>query len=109
MELGGKQFAWDSAAILGLFAGFILLTIAFLIIEVKVKEPIISYSLFKNRLYTTSILISLFSGAAFIVASVYMPIFIQGVFGESNGFWPCAAPNDACLCRDCNDWRFCDK
>ncbi|EKS7870397.1 MFS transporter [Bacillus cereus] len=80
MELGGKQFAWDSAAILGLFAGFILLTIAFLIIEAKVKEPIISYSLFKNRLYTTSILISLFSGAAFIVASVYMPIFIQGVF-----------------------------
>lgn len=80
LELGGKQYAWDSAAILGLFAGFILLAIAFLITEAKVKEPIISYSLFKNRLYTTSILISLFSSAAFIVASVYMPIFIQGVF-----------------------------
>jgi MFS family permease len=48
-----------------------------------VKEPIISYSLFKNRLYATSILCALFSGAAFIVASVYIPIFIQGVLGGS--------------------------
>jgi EmrB/QacA subfamily drug resistance transporter len=83
LELGGKQYAWDSAAILGLFAGFAVLTLTFLITETKVKEPIISYSLFKNRLYATSILCAMFSGAAFIVASVYIPIFIQGVLGGS--------------------------
>jgi EmrB/QacA subfamily drug resistance transporter len=83
LELGGKTYAWDSAQILGLFGGFAVLTITFLIQETRAEEPIISYSLFKNRLYATSILIALLSGAAFIVASVYIPIFIQGVLGGS--------------------------
>jgi EmrB/QacA subfamily drug resistance transporter len=83
LELGGNTFAWTSVQILGLFAAFIVLTVFFLVIETKVPEPIISYSLFRKRLYTTSILSALFSGAAFIVASVYIPIFIQGVLGGS--------------------------
>jgi EmrB/QacA subfamily drug resistance transporter len=83
LELGGKKYAWDSSLILGLFAGFAVLAISFLVTEKRVEEPIISYSLFKNRLYATSILCALFSGAAFIVASVYIPIFIQGVLGGS--------------------------
>ncbi|TVX98619.1 MDR family MFS transporter [Cohnella terricola] len=81
LELGGKKFAWDSSTILGLFAGFVVLAITFLITETKVEEPIISYSLFKNRLYAMSIVCAMFSGAAFIVASVYIPIFVQGVLG----------------------------
>ncbi|RKP56091.1 DHA2 family efflux MFS transporter permease subunit [Cohnella endophytica] len=83
LELGGKKFAWDSTEIIGLFAGFAVLAISFLITETKVAEPIISYALFKNRLYATSIIVAMFSGAAFIVASVYIPIFIQGVLGGS--------------------------
>ncbi|MFC5530068.1 MDR family MFS transporter [Cohnella yongneupensis] len=83
LELGGKTYAWDSGQILGLFAGFAVLLIAFLVTETKAEEPIISYALFKNRLYATSVLTALFSGAAFIVASVYIPIFIQGVLGGS--------------------------
>jgi EmrB/QacA subfamily drug resistance transporter len=83
LELGGKQFAWQSPIILSLFAGFAVLLIAFLMAEKRAEEPIISFGLFKNRLYTTSILVALFSGAAFIAASVYIPIFIQGVLGGS--------------------------
>ena len=83
LELGGKQFAWHSGVILSLFGGFAVLLIAFLITESRAEEPIISFGLFKNRLYTTSILVALFSGAAFVVASVYIPIFIQGVLGGS--------------------------
>jgi EmrB/QacA subfamily drug resistance transporter len=81
LELGGKQYAWDSSTIITLFAGFAALLISFLFAETKAAEPIISYGLFKKRLYSTSILSALFSGAAFIVASVYIPIFIQGVLG----------------------------
>lgn len=81
LELGGKTYAWDSAAILSLFGGFAVLAVVFLIAETKAEEPIISFGLFKQQLYATSILSALFSGAAFIVASVYIPIFIQGVLG----------------------------
>ncbi|MDQ0192890.1 MDR family MFS transporter [Paenibacillus wynnii] len=83
LELGGKEYAWGSSVILGLFAAFAVLTVLFLYVETKAEEPIISFKLFKKRLYAFSILAALFSGAAFIVASVYIPIFIQGVLGGS--------------------------
>jgi len=83
LELGGKQLAWDSPGMIGLFAGFAVLAIVFLFVETKAKEPIISFALFKQRLYSGSVLSALFSGAAFIAASVFIPIFIQGVLGGS--------------------------
>ncbi|MFB7816109.1 MDR family MFS transporter [Paenibacillus chitinolyticus] len=83
LELGGKEYAWDSGIILGLFAGFAFLAVLFLFIETRVAEPIISFGMFKNRLYATSNATAIFSGAAFITASVYIPIFIQGVLGGS--------------------------
>ncbi|SET46630.1 MDR family MFS transporter [Paenibacillus sp. NFR01] len=83
LELGGKKYAWDSWVILTLFGAFAVLTVLFLWAETRAKEPIISFDLFRKRLYATSVLTALFSGAAFIVASVYIPIFIQGVLGGS--------------------------
>ncbi|TMV51539.1 MFS transporter [Paenibacillus mesophilus] len=81
LELGGQKFAWNSAMIIGLFAAFAVLFVSFLLIEKKASEPIISYEMFKIRLYASSCLIGVFSGASFIVATVYIPIFIQGVQG----------------------------
>ncbi|MBB3112525.1 EmrB/QacA subfamily drug resistance transporter [Paenibacillus phyllosphaerae] len=83
LELGGKEYAWDSAQIIGLFTGFAVCAILFLIIETRVSEPIISFGMFRNRLYASSNAIAMLSGAAFITASVYIPIFIQGVLGGS--------------------------
>ncbi|REE78898.1 EmrB/QacA subfamily drug resistance transporter [Paenibacillus taihuensis] len=81
LELGGKTYAWDSAQIIGLFAGFAVMLISFIFIERRVAEPIISFGMFRKRLYWTSNAMAMFSGAAFITASVYIPIFIQGVLG----------------------------
>ncbi len=83
MELGGKQFAWNSAQIIGLFTGFTVLTVSFLYVETRAEEPIISFRMFRDRLYSASNAIAMLSGAAFITASVYIPIFIQGVLGGS--------------------------
>ncbi|MEC0242422.1 MDR family MFS transporter [Paenibacillus dokdonensis] len=83
LELGGKQLAWNSTEILSLLGGFMLLTAAFLYRETKAKEPIITFALFKNRIYSSSVIMGFFSGAAFIAASVYIPIYIQGVLGGS--------------------------
>lgn len=83
LELGGKKYSWDSTMIIGLFVAFVVLIIGFIFVERRAQEPIITFSMFKNRLYTTSNLMAMFSGAAFITASVYIPIFIQGVLGGS--------------------------
>lgn len=83
LELGGNQYAWDSAEILGLFGGFAVLLIAFLLIERQAPEAVISFAMFRNRLFATSSLLGLFYGSAFIVATVYIPIYVQGVYGGS--------------------------
>ncbi|MBM7691341.1 EmrB/QacA subfamily drug resistance transporter [Peribacillus deserti] len=81
LELGGNKYDWNSVQILSLFSGFALLIIIFLAAERKASDPIVSYDMFKNRLFAASTLVGLFYGIAFIVASVYIPIFIQGVNG----------------------------
>lgn len=81
VELGGKEYAWGSPQILGMFAGFVILTGLLVYVERKAAEPIISFQMFRNRLYTTSNLVAMLSGATFMTASMFIPIYIQGVLG----------------------------
>ncbi|MBB6284500.1 MDR family MFS transporter [Geobacillus subterraneus] len=83
LELGGQKYAWDSAVIIGLFSAFALLFLVFLYVETKAEEPIVSYHMFRERLFASTTLVAFFSGATFVVATVYIPIFIQGVTGGS--------------------------
>jgi EmrB/QacA subfamily drug resistance transporter len=81
LELGGDEYMWGSVQILALFAGFLILFGAFLFIETKAKNPIISFEMFRHRLYTASNFVGLFYGATFMVATIYIPLYIQGVMG----------------------------
>lgn len=51
LELGGQKYDWDSSFILSLFGAFAILIVAFIFIERKVEEPIISFEMFKQRLF----------------------------------------------------------
>lgn len=81
LELGGNEYDWGSAVITSLFTGFAVLFFAFIFTERRVEDPIISFSMFKDRLFASSTIVGLFYGIAFIVGAVYIPIFIQGVTG----------------------------
>lgn len=81
LEFGGKQYAWGSVQIIGLFTSFAVLFILFLIVETKAADPIISFQMFKKRLFASSGILSFLYGAAFIVPIVFIPIFVQGVYG----------------------------
>jgi len=83
LELGGKTYAWDSPQILGLFAGFVVLVLLLVVVEKRAAEPIISFRLFRSRLYTTSNLVAMLSGAAYMTAAIFIPIYVQGVLGGS--------------------------
>lgn len=83
LELGGNQYAWGSVQILGLLTSFLVLFLLFLWIETKAAEPILSFAMFKRRLFAASNAVALLYGAAFIISTVYLPIYIQGVYGGS--------------------------
>ncbi|MGN1385419.1 MAG: MDR family MFS transporter [Bacillus sp. (in: firmicutes)] len=83
IELGGNQYDWNSAPIIMLFSIFTIMFITFLFIETKAKDPIISFSLFKKPLFASSQILAFLYGATFIPLTVYIPIFVQAVFGGS--------------------------
>jgi len=84
LELGGTDgWAWDSAKTISLFAGSAVLLALFLWAESVAKDPIIKLGLFKKRLFTSSMAISLLYGGVMIAGATYIPIFIQGVFHKT--------------------------
>lgn len=83
LEFGGNQYAWDSLIILGAFILAAVLFAIFLLIEARAKEPVVSFHMFKNRVFAGSNFVGLLSGSAYIVAVIYIPIYIQGVLGGS--------------------------
>ncbi len=83
LELGGKEYAWSSPQILGLFGASLALFILFGLIERRAADPVITFSLFSRRLFAATQGVAFFYGFVFISASVFIPIFVQGVFGGS--------------------------
>lgn len=83
LELGGSQFAWNSVQIISLFSSFALFFTVFFIVELRAKEPILPFFLFKRRLFASSQILAFLYGGTFIILTVYIPIFVQAVFGGS--------------------------
>ena len=84
LSLGGTaDFPWNSTQTLGLFAAGVLFLIAFLVIESRATEPIIPLDLFKSRIFTLSTATVFLSGVGMFGALLFIPLFIQGVQGDS--------------------------
>ncbi|WHY57001.1 MDR family MFS transporter [Peribacillus simplex] len=82
LELGG-EYGWSSSPIIGLFASFVVFFVSFFFFEKRAKDPIISLWLFKRRLFATSQILAILYGGTFIILTVYIPIFVQAVYGGS--------------------------
>lgn len=84
IELGGAgTYGWGSPQIIGLFALFAVCFALFLIVERRVQDPIVELKLFKSRLFTASQAIGFLYGILMVSGATYIPLFIQGVYGES--------------------------
>jgi len=81
LELGGESYSWISWQIISLFCLSAVCFIIFLVVERLAKDPILPFNLFKERLYTTTVLTGMFYGGVFMVSTIYIPLYIQGVTG----------------------------
>lgn len=80
---GGNQYAWNSATILGLLAAGIIFTILFIWRESRAAEPLIPLSLFRNSIFSVSVLLSVLSGITMFAAILNIPQYQQIVRGYS--------------------------
>ncbi|HLZ22379.1 MAG TPA: MDR family MFS transporter [Ktedonobacterales bacterium] len=80
---GGQTYPWVSPQVIGTLGGGAALFVAFYLIERRAKEPILPLDLFRNRIFTAGAFLSLLVGVALFAVVIYLPLFIQGVLGQS--------------------------
>ncbi|MFI1959652.1 MFS transporter [Streptomyces althioticus] len=80
---GGTEYAWDSRVVLGLGAGAVVATAAFLLVERFAVEPLIPLRLFRDSVFNVTGLVGLVIGVALFGAASYLPTYLQMVDGAS--------------------------
>jgi EmrB/QacA subfamily drug resistance transporter len=79
----GPTYGWGSPNIWGSGIAGLLLLIAFVVVELRVKEPMLDLRLLGNRLFRTCNLVTVFSGAGFLGILFVAPLFLQEARGAS--------------------------
>lgn len=79
----GSNFDWWGIETMLMLGGVVVATVAFIIVELKVREPLIPLSLFRNRTFTLSVLASISIGIAMFGTSVYLAQYMQLSRGAS--------------------------
>ncbi len=80
---GGKQYAWASEPILGLGVVGVLLLAVFVWQERRAPEPLIPLALFRSSIFNVASAMGFTIGMAMFGAIVFIPLFLQLVFGAS--------------------------
>ncbi|WIG59248.1 MAG: putative MFS-type transporter [Ktedonobacterales bacterium] len=80
---GNQTYSWNSPQVMGTLAGAAALYLAFFIAERFAVEPILPLDLFRNQVFAADSLLSITSGMVLLSLVIYLPLFLQGVLGES--------------------------
>jgi EmrB/QacA subfamily drug resistance transporter len=86
-SMAGVQYDWNSPQIIGLFIGAVVGLVAFFIyegwLERRGGQPIIEPTLFKNPIFTVSVVVTMVFGMGLFGSIGFIPLFMQGVVGTS--------------------------
>ncbi len=82
-SLGGTSYAWAAPGMLAAIVAGVVLLVAFVAVERRATEPLVSLALFRNRVFSTAAAISFIVGLALFGAVTYMPLYLQSVKGHS--------------------------
>jgi EmrB/QacA subfamily drug resistance transporter len=77
----GPTRGWSSPVVLGSALGGLLLLSAFVVIELRRREPMVDLRLLGDRLFRTATLVSLFSSGGFLGVLFVGPLFLQEGLG----------------------------
>ena len=80
-----NKFGWSNPIIYGTLTIFVVSLAVFIIYERKRQQPILDLSLFKNRVFSSSIMAALISFITMYSPTVLIPFYYQKVLGFSAG------------------------
>ena len=79
----GEAWGWTSAATLGTFVAGVVLLVLFVIIEGRVKLPLVSLALFRNRGFDAVVIAGSLSNVVFCLVAVFSALYLQQARGMS--------------------------
>ncbi|MEH7110156.1 MDR family MFS transporter [Bacillus sp. JJ1764] len=79
---GGVHWSWGSWQIIGLLAAVVLSLIGFIYQEGRAKEPIMPFSIWRQKSIFIANITSLTTGIMLIGISSFLPTFVQGVMEQ---------------------------
>jgi EmrB/QacA subfamily drug resistance transporter len=83
----GSQYPWLSWQIISLFVVAIVFLTVFILYEARLErrnaQPIIDPTLFKNRIFSVSVLITMITSMGMFGSILFLPLYAQGVLGIS--------------------------
>ncbi len=77
VTLAGDSFEWMSVETLLMVGGAVIGAMLFVITELKVREPLVPLTLFRNLTFTLSVIASIATGIAMFGASVFLSQYMQ--------------------------------
>ncbi len=80
---GGTEYGWSSPQILGLGALALVTFIAFIVVQLKVREPIMPLGVFRNLNFTLTAGVSIVLGFVLFGGITFLPQYQQYVQGAS--------------------------
>ncbi|GAA2249471.1 MFS transporter [Herbiconiux moechotypicola] len=83
VSLAGNDFEWGSVTSIGMVVGAVVLLGLAVLTELKVKEPIIPMTLFKNRTFWLAVIASISVGVAMFGTSVFLSQYMQLARGKT--------------------------
>jgi len=83
VTFAGDKYDWLSNQTYAMVGGAVLLALLFVLVEAKVREPLLPLRLFRNRTIVLTSLGSLFVGIAMFSGTVYLSQYFQLARGKS--------------------------
>jgi EmrB/QacA subfamily drug resistance transporter len=83
VSLGGSQFEWWSLQTAVMLPVGLILLLAAVFVELRVKEPLLPLTLFKNRTFTLSVIASLAVGIAMFGTALFLSQYMQLARGKT--------------------------
>ena len=83
LNWAGEHWGWSDMRALALVLAALILAVAFVMVELRVEEPIIPMQLFRNSIFTIANLYGFIMGLAMFGGIIFLPLYFQGVMGMS--------------------------
>lgn len=79
----GTEYPWSSIQIIGLFIVSAMFLALFALVEFRATEPILDLRLFRNRIFTPTLLAAFLIAIGMFGTILYLPLFVQAVLGRT--------------------------